>query len=185
MRRLETKEEQEKGQKRRSRMFGMFMLLIMVLSTVGYAFVTFQENRSSTNSADSQLQEQDANSRWILDYQGQKLSLSSSKESVKNISVASFLTINNYIGNPVYIDYGNNSAVLYELSLNLGNYADRVIPACYGKCELNLPEKNCTDYLIVYNQSNKNRVYQQENCVFIEGDIRAADAFIYTTFKVY
>ncbi|MEK6893164.1 MAG: hypothetical protein AABX07_03080 [Nanoarchaeota archaeon] len=182
MRRIETQEEKEKRQKRRTRVFGMIMLLIMVISTIGYAFITFQEDSNGSKKSAGQAQAQNFDSRWILDYNGQQMALSSSKESLANISTAIFLDINNYAGNPVYIDSGNSSIILYELASNLESYASKVLPACYGVCDLNLPEKNCSSFLIVYEKANENKVYQQENCVFIEGDVRAADAFLYKIF---
>jgi hypothetical protein len=182
MRRIETREEKEKRQKKRTRIFSMIMLFIMIVSTLGYAFITFQEDSDNTKKTSGQAQAQNFDSRWILDYKGQQMALISSKESTKNISLELFLDINNYAGNSIYLDYGNSSAILYEIAQNLQNYALRVLPACYGSCDLNLPEKNCSDLLIVYKKANENKVYQKENCVFIEGDVRAADAFIYKIF---
>ncbi len=182
MRRIETQEEREKRQKRRMHTFSIIMLLIMVISTAGYAFITFQENPDNAKKTSGQAQAQNFDSRWILDYKEQQLALSSSKESVANISAEIFLDVNNYAGNPVYIDSGNSSVILYELASSLQNYALKVLPACYGQCDLNLPEKNCSDFLIVYKKANENKVYQKENCIFIEGDVRGADAFLYKIF---
>jgi hypothetical protein len=184
MERIETKEEKEKRQKRKARIFSFIMLAIMVLSTLGYAFITYEKDSSGSNkNAKGETQEQIGDSLWLLDYNGQQMTLSTSKEAAKNISVELFFDIKNYAGNQVYVSYENYSFVYYEISNTLGGYAKKVAPACLGKCEANLPEKNCTDLLIVYNKSDFNRVYQNENCVFIEGDIRAVDAFLYKIFS--
>ena len=163
----------------------MILLIIMVVSTIGYAFVLFSENSPGPGvnpSEDGQLQTDGG--QWILPFEGQGLFLQVSRESVKDVPVQIFLNINNYRNSPVYIDSDNSTAIYQEIAYNLNPFASKLpAEACYGSCLENLPEKNCSDYLIVYNKSNDNRVYQQENCVFIEGDIRAVDAFLYKIFE--
>jgi hypothetical protein len=36
--------------------------------------------------------------------------------------------------------------------------------------------------MIVWQKGAENKVYQKDNCVFIEGDMKAADAFLYKIF---
>jgi len=64
----------------------------------------------------------------------------------------------------------------------LNAYASRVQEACYGKCDKNLPEKSCNDSLIVFRQNDSEKISQSDNCIFIEGNLRDADAFIYKLF---
>ena len=71
-----------------------------------------------------------------------------------------------------------------EISLSLGRYTGRIQEACYGKCDKDLPEKDCTQNLIVWKDSAENKVYSQGKCVFIEGDLRAVDAFLYKIFEL-
>ena len=54
-----------------------------------------------------------------------------------------------------------------EIAYNLGKFASKVQNACYGQCNEDLPEKTCTDNLIVISYSNTSKVYQQDNCIFI------------------
>ncbi len=186
MRSIETQAQKEERRKRNVRAVSFFLLAIMVLSTIGYAFILFSENRPDLNNPVSQNgdQVQTDSGQWIWNYGGQMLILQSSKEAVKNISVDLFLNINNYQSVPVYIDAQNSSAVYQELAYNLNPFTYKLpAEACYGPCSLNLPEKNCSDYLIVYQRANENKVYQQDNCVFIEGDIRGVDAFLYQLFE--
>lgn len=184
MRRIETSEEKEARQKRKSMFISLALLFILVISTLGYAFLSFQENNNGSGNKNlNSTQPQTSDMRWLLEYKGKQMSLVSSKESVSDIPVDIFLDINNYQNNQIYIDSENNSGIFYELALNFEIYTSkRPAPACYGSCEENIPEKNCSSFLIVYNKSDENKVYQKDNCVFIEGDIRAADAFIYKLF---
>jgi len=86
--------------------------------------------------------------------------------------------LNDYAGLPLYIDSDVDS-VSSEVVLTLGRFASRVQGACYGECETDLPEKDCSENLIIIRDSLENRVYQEEKCVFIEGDVATADAFLF------
>ena len=50
----------------------------------------------------------------------------------------------------------------------------------------NLPEKECNgDYnFIVIRESEIEKVYSEDNCIFIDGDIKSIDAFIYNIFEI-
>ena len=86
-----------------------------------------------------------------------------------------------YRGNILYID-SESEQVTGEIWNSVGRFAQRVQEACLGQCERDLPEKSCEDHIIVYREKSENRVYQDDNCVFIEGDMKAVDAFLYSAF---
>lgn len=172
MRKIESAEEIEKKVKKRARLFAILMLIILVGSTAGYAFFS--------NIGDSNVQPKtDNQGRWEHTFNGQKLYLSNSPSSVENVDVKVSMTINDYAGKTLYIA-SENTGIVTEISSTLGLFTSRTQLACYGKCEKNLPEENCTENLIVWKSSAENKVYQSDKCVFIEGDMRAADAFLYT-----
>ena len=91
--------------------------------------------------------------------------------------------IEDYYRKVVYVASDNKGA-MYEIGQNLGKYTERMQEACYGNCSENLPEKNCSDLLIVFDESIERKVYQEENCVFIEGDLKAVDAFLWRIFRL-
>ena len=62
---------------------------------------------------------------------------------------------------------------------NLGRYASRIQEACYGECERDFPEKDCSENLIVFKEMEERKIYQEEKCIFIEGDLLSVDAFLY------
>jgi hypothetical protein len=187
MRRIESQTEREARQKTRVRIIGIILLGLMVLSSIGYAFLYYQDyNEGGGSRSTNQTQQQTMDGRWILEVQGQQLVFATSKESVKNISINTFLSLNNLAGKPLYISVENNSAVFYELSYNLQRFVGKSpVEACFGSCEEDLPEKNCTagENLIIYRKAENNQVYQNDSCIFIEGDIRAVDAFLYSLFN--
>lgn len=186
MRSLETNEQREARRKKKVQIISYMLLLIMLLSTIGYGFILFSENNpgNNRNNPDNNGQIQTDSGQWVTNFGNQRLIMQSSKEAVKNITVDVFLDINAFKQAPVYIASGNNSYVYQELAYNMNPFTYKMpAEACYGPCSQNLPEKNCSDYLIVYNKSDSSKVYQQDNCVFIEGDMRAVDAFLYKIFE--
>ena len=190
MRKILSAEEIELRQKRNTKFFGLFMLAMLVISTLGYAFLSnpvtdTKSSNSETSSSNSALpgKLQPFGNQWKLNYFGQNLVFTSSSETAKKIPVEMNLTLSSYEGKSLYLAI-DNQAVLYEISSTLGKYASPTQQACYGSCAQNLPEKNCSSNLIVWNSSNENIVYQEDNCIFINGDIRAVDAFLYKLFGI-
>ena len=176
MRKIESVEDKEKRSKRRSRILVILMIIILGGSYAGYSFL------SSPNDNVKNKETTDANGKWILNYNGVSLRLSNSPSSVRDISVTTSSIIEDYSGKILYID-SQNSGITNEIASTLGLYTNKVQAACYGKCDRNLPEKTCSDNIIIFNATSENKVYQKDNCVFIEGDMRAADAFLYKMFS--
>jgi len=152
------------------------MLSILVLSTLGFAFL------SGTDTANSGINSQQNTSQISFQYQGIQVNLISTYETVSDIPVNISIYPQFYSSGTLYID-SSNQGILQEIGSTVGQLSPKVQEACYGKCERNLPEKDCTTTLIVWKESSDNKVYQKDNCVFIEGDISSADAFIYKLFN--
>jgi len=180
MRRIETQEILDARAQTRKRILTVLMLVILFGSTLGYAFLSFDSPDSSgTGSASGQ--EQDVGGKWALDIGGQKVYLTNSKESVANMSVNIGSTVRDFSGKIVYIS--SDSTLAYdELAYPLSAYASRIQEACYGQCDKNLPEKSCNDSLIVFRQNSTEKIMQRDNCIFIDGNLRSVDAFIYNLF---
>ena len=177
IRKIESEAEIEARRKRRNMYFTVFMLFILLVSTAGYAFLS--GDKTTQNSAGGAGSEENAQS---ISIGGEKVYLTMPRESVKNVSVDEITRdLNFYGGEPVYV-VSDSQAVTYELFSSVGRIAGKIQSACYGNCSENLPEKNCDSKLIVWNSSAENKVYQIDNCIFIDGDLRAVDAFIYKLF---
>jgi hypothetical protein len=184
MRKLESREQAEKKKKRKVMFMSLIMLAIMLFGTIGFAF-SFTSGGTPQQSNEGSV-ENAANSgrQASINFNGQEIFLQFDREYVENIGVGSYKTINSYAGQPLYL-ITNNSGAYNELAFSIGLYASRVQRACLGECEEDLPAKDCTSNLIIWEDSEENRVYEEENCVFIEGDLRAVDAFIYSVFQQY
>jgi len=187
MRKIGSEREMEKKRKRNVQVIGIFILVVLVLGTIGYGFLSGpggEVNVNSQNTGEENLangQVIETGGRWTANMNGQVLYFTNSPESVKNVSVLIDFEISSLTGKQVYID-SDNSAIASEIAINLGKYAGKISEACYGSCERDLPEKNCTENLIVWRDKLENRVYQEENCIFIEGNLKAVDAFLYKVF---
>jgi len=181
IRRLQTKEELNRKRKRNNKILSLTMLSILLFSTIGYAFF-INPDSSSSNSNQEQNSDPAPSDKISFQYQGTQFILTSTLSQIKDIPVDITISPESYVNQPIYTDI-KNEGVLKEIALNLGKISAAVQKACYGKCEENLPEKDCTSNLIVWNQSINKKVYQKDKCIFIEGDITSADAFIYKLFN--
>ena len=182
MRPLQTEElREQKGIKQR-RFLSIFMLSILVLSSLGFAFLYSPGN--SNSSAQQGQNSSGGNDGWNVNLGGQKLSFVYDPASVKNVPVDLNTTLSSYSGKKIYLA-SSSPDVLTEISSTLGLYTERLQKACYGNCSENVPEKNCSDTLIVWRSSEENKVYQHDSCVFIEGDLHAVDAFLFKVLDIH
>lgn len=183
MRRIEIREELEKRRKRNTAIISISLLGLLVLSSLGFAFISGFGYKNNANNQNAQ-NDNSVNDKITINYGGQSFSLLSRYDDIKNIDVEINSKPEDYAGQILYADISNHG-VFGEIASSLGKFTGGMQEACYGKCEKNLPEKNCTGNanLIVWNQSLENKVYQKDKCVFIEGDIKAVDAFIYKLFS--
>ncbi len=184
MRGIETQEEIKKKERRRARFFSIFMLLILVGSTIGFAFFyspTGQNQKSNQGNANQEDEEffQSGNA-WNVNIGGEIFSFANKPSEVRDIEVETSFVIGDYTNRPLYIDA--SEAAYIEIGSTLGRYSERTQKACYDSCNNSeLPEKNCTENLIILESSQENKVYQNDRCIFIEGDIKAVDAFLFKT----
>ena len=186
MQKIRTQEEIERTEKRNKRLFTAIMLGVLLFGTVGYGFSLYAENNQpplgqQLNNNTSKVT--NIGNQWAVQYGDQSLYFKTPPEDAKQISVQINNALVSYSGKPLYIA-SENQEIEYEISSTLGKYTSRYQSACYGECDKNLPEKTCDENLIVWNQSETNRVYQNNSCIFIEGDIKAADAFLYRIFDI-
>ncbi len=177
MRRIGAIEYLEKKRKLNTSVISICLLGLLVLSSLGYAFMSgfgYNNNPEIDDNLESD--------KITINYEGQIFGLLSTYEDVKNIEVNISSRPIDYYGGTLYIA-SDNVGASQEIAATLGRFSQRVQESCYGKCDKNLPEKNCTENIIVWNQSLESKVYQKDKCVFIDGDMKAVDAFIYKLFS--
>ena len=174
MRKLETQESKNRKDKRNRLIIGVILIGLMLLSTAGYAFFSSgYDSNSQTGTGDQQFN----GGYWIKNKGDLAFYFSTSQEATKGVKVDITKSLVDYQGQEVFVDA--DDIYMTELQLNLARYTERLQGACYGNCTKDLPEKTCNDNLIVVKSAPSNRVYQEQNCIFIEGDLTAMDAFLY------
>lgn len=172
MRSLETQAVREAKEQNKRKIIGISLLILMVLSTAGYAFAAFNgDSNPKPTITSSQLKVGD-----------RTFNLINSKETVSSVDVPISFRLLDYSGKIVYLD-SNLPAASYEVASTIGAFTGKMQEACYLGCDRNLPEKNCSSLMIVINSSAPNSIRQNESCVFIDGDLKQVDAFIYKVFQ--
>lgn len=188
IRKIESEEELERKGKRNALILSLFMISILVFSTAGYFSLT---DNLSASSAENNKNVENIGDSWILRFGDQTFRITNSPENGENVSILMFANLDKFYGKTVYVS-SENDAEFYEIYSSLGVYTGRMQRACYGECEKNLPEKDCNETMIVVSnldeteitKSGQGKVYEADNCVFIEGGMTAVDAFLYRIFGV-
>lgn len=158
----------------------IFMLGILVISSLGYAFLSNPNSDSNTGNQNQQGQ-QNENGQWMEYLNGQALPFTYPRKQVSWITVNTSIKLSDYYQREVYLVSKDSTRLKAELGQTLGVFTGRIQDACLGACEGDLPEKTCQDLVIVWNSSaSGNIVYQKDKCVFIEGGIESVDAFLYS-----
>lgn len=179
MKSIQTAEQREKKRKRYTQIMGIVLAFLMLGSTIGYAFSLFFSSTQDTPIDTTPL----PNQPIIVTHNGLSYALSSTPEDIASIPVTITKKVADYAGLPVFI-VSEDSTATQELGGILSGYIGRLQHACYGPCESqDLPEKSCTDNLVIVKSNLTQQVYQQGQCIFIDGDIRAVDAFLYHLFR--
>lgn len=188
IRKIESNEELERKGKRNALILSIFMISLLVFSTAGYFSLT-DDGTAGTAGSDKNVE--NIGDSWILRFGDQTFRITNSPENGENVSILMFANLDKFYGKTVYVST-ENDAEFYEIYSSLGAYTGRMQQACYGECEKNLPEKDCNETMIVVRsldevdgtKAGQGKIYEADNCVFIEGGMTAVDAFLYRIFGV-
>lgn len=172
MKRIETREDAEKKKKRNARIISSVLLGILLFSSLGYALIY---------SIDSGTTSEATNGFYRAEIEGRIFQFSYFPEDLSGVVVEQNFELNDYRGKPLYL-VSNSDVVNYEIGSTLGFFASKVQRACFGTCEENLPEKDCSENLIIWKDSTEEKILKDQNCVFIDGDLQTVDAFLFDVF---
>ena len=202
MKKIETKSEREKKQRRNQIIVGIILVAIMLLSTAGYSIMDRSARQQQGQGEKKQYNNFEfvsSGGLWQLQNQNFGLVVRYLPQDVENISYSARLSQDFFSGREVYFSALNDETKIAanEIAKNLP--ALRVQLACLEEQEnmaecSELPLKTCKDTLIVINgQGNEtefasSRVYQDENCIYIDSTaknlIRAADRLLFGVYGV-
>lgn len=183
LRKIKTRREAEKKAKSKQIIVGVVLVGLLVLSTVGYSFLSQDDESEEDNKEYNSFEFVRVGGGWNLketNFYFQFL-----PQEVENVSIAGFFDLNVYSGKPLYIV--NDNSASQEILINLGPQVLRYQEACLDsngtECKNEeLPKKTCEDNLIIFelDEESEGDVWQEENCVYISGDlVKASDAFLY------
>ena len=178
---IRTQSDRDKSEKRKKLIVGGILIFLMLFSTAGFALNGIYGNGDQVSG---DLNEPYNNGQyWVYPIEGEEFYFVNKLDEVKDVNLNFEKKLGDYAGINLYVD-SENFLVLQELSINLGRYVGRFQEACYGSCERDLPEKECSENLIVFRENEESKVSQEENCIFIEGDLKTVDAFIYRILNI-
>ena len=180
MRQIQNAAELEQKERKKRRIASIVIITLLLLSTAGFALSGVGIKKRQDDSPQQNLVFN--GQYWTYSTPGgQQHAFTYNSNELDFSSVDISKTLADFSGKQVYLA-SNESVGLQEIAVNLRNYAGRLSEACYGPCEKDLPEKECAagaEPLIIVRPSETLSVAEEENCIFINGDLRAVDMFLY------
>ena len=179
MRRIETKEQMEKKKKRNQMILGAAMIFLLTASVAGYSIMN-NASQETSKVTEYGIDFYRQNGMWLAEFGEDTFIFQNLPSEVSSVEVQINLTLGQYYSNPLYFINANQGAP--EILNNIGKFILRYQEACLENetCEGNLPIKDCSNNLFIFEAGNETKVYQDENCVYIAGDsVKGADAFLY------
>lgn len=196
MRKIQTKEDVEKKQKRNNAIMVIFLVFILLGSTFGIIVNSFGNNSSSDSSTSLKYNGYDfvyQNNYWNVDLSGKTYSFLNSPKDTESLVLGKdnvSKTIQDYTNVPVYI-YSEYSGAEIEIYRNIFQVAQRVQNACPQGINCsndNLPVKDCSENLIIVQESTDSEIVQNKGCVYIRGPkenlIKESDEFMFKIFGI-
>jgi hypothetical protein len=187
MRKISSQENIEKKKTRNRIISGSVLIIVMILSTLGFAFFS----RSDNNSGNVQKIKygefefkRESYGLWKTYVEGQEFATTYTPFETENMTISDEIDLQYLYGKEIYFVI-DNPAASGELISNLGRYIKRYQEACFQgiECNSNFVIKNCSDSVIFYNNSLNINIYKRENCLFIEApyeeQIGASDKVIF------
>lgn len=194
LKKIETQEDRDRKAKRNKIIISVVMVLLIGLSSLGYAIMSNNGSSSNGNSDVIQyggLQFQKYNGVWATTISNKPIYFNSLPTEMQNVSISGNYSLGDYYQKVVYIVNLNSAANSLYSTLNPGTFSLRIQEACLSKEDCknkDLPIKNCTnDYIFVFSATNSNltSVYKEDNCVFISGDLfKGVDRLLYRLFNI-
>jgi hypothetical protein len=187
MKRIETRDEQERKDRRNKIIIGSVLAVVMLLSTLGYSLMSGEKTSSVVEKASyNGLDFYRQGDYWQTTISGNNFYFSYLPNETRKLNLAR--TLKDYSGKPLY--YTDSGLGIGEIARNLGSFVTRVQKACidYENCTEDIPAKNCSNNILIIREKyiGGNPVVLEENCVFIFSNdtVRDADAFLYRIFGI-
>jgi len=188
IRKIKSQEEIDKKTKRNQRIVVSVMVFLIGFSSLGYAIMSREDSTSGAEIVKyGNLEFTNSNGFWTTTISGKIFYFNNLPEDIKNVSIEGNYSSEEYFGNVLYFVNLNSQSNTVVNALQ--DSALRMQEACVLELSCTnqeLPIKNCSeDNIIIFKESSNSRVYRQERCVFIEGDLSASsDRFVYRLLNI-
>lgn len=186
MRKIISKRELEKKQKRNQLIVGIILVVMMFSSVIGYSFA----GRDTTNSGSTSEVNYNGykfinqNNFWVVEKDGNNLIFRYSPNQVPTIT-NKINNIDSYLQKPLYL-YSEDPTSSAEISVNMAPYVLRMQTACIGEenCPyIDAPIKTCEDNFIIIKKANETNIIQKDGCVYISAPaerlVQLTDGFLF------
>jgi hypothetical protein len=183
MRKIMTKAEIQKKKKRNLVIIGLIMIFLMVFATAAYSFMESSRNKEEAERnivVENDITFYRFGEFWRAQIADQVFEFSYLPSEVSDVVVEGNFALAEYTGQTIYFNDLQEGS--YEIIKNLHAFIQRAQEACvYDEtCDKDLPVKDCFDNLFIFQESENDKVYKSEKCVYISGDgKKGADAFLY------
>ena len=187
MRKIISKKDEKRKNRRNQLIIGAFLVLVMGLSTIGYSINSKRETGDvSDKLVYNNLQFTKISGLWNVKTDSLTLYFTYSPNEVNKTS-STLNSLNTYSNKPLYISSENSNTVteIYRNLVYANQIALRMQEACLENetCEGDFPKKTCSDNFIIIQESNESMIKQDKNCVFIYGKkeelVKLTDSFLY------
>lgn len=186
MRKIISKQDEGKKKRTNQLVIGGILIVVMVLSTLGYS-LNSGENDSTESVTYNGIKFAKDSGLWNANIGDFTFSFKYNPKETEKIN-SSLNMIDEYNSKPLYL-FSESVEAGTEIYRNLfysNSLVERIQEACLeGEACTNpdAPIKTCSDNFIIIKESENDRIYQQENCVFIEGKkedlTKLADSFLF------
>lgn len=184
---FESEKKREERLGKRNLFLGVFIAIILVLSTVGFAVL--QGDRSNDEDQEENFSQ---DGRFQTKVENYAINTKFSPSEINKCENCG--SYQKYLNLVVYYVAETKEEIkaISEINFNLNQLIKRGQFACSPESNLSyceekhLPTKDCSSNLIIIKESDKNKIEIRENCVYIYGEeenlIKMADEFILNIF---
>lgn len=199
MRKIETKTERLKRQRRNQITVGIILVAIMILSTAGYSIMDRSKTEESTVNYNN-FEFVQTQGVWQLQKQAFALATRYLPKDVENVSYDGAFSADSFKDKEIYfVAFSDDARIAAnEIARNLPVFRAQL--ACLEEDEnrtecQDLPVKTCSSLIVVFDEKRLNatefihtKVYQEENCIIIESSvqniIKAADRLLFAVYGI-
>jgi uncharacterized protein YneR len=196
MKKIMTKKEREKRDQIRQLVVGGVLIFIMILSTFALGFGSKEDSESKESNIEYKgIAFTKSGDYWYFNINNNNFLTKYNPEEIREISFSGLLDLGDYADNVLY--FTQEGEAKREIIMNL-EYNNQIIKrsqnACLSEqeCLGDYPVKNCSkDRIVVIKEpaeNEKERIYQDQNCIFIISQInnqtRFADRLLFEVLGV-